>query len=118
MESMMVFYPCKDIEETSRFYQEVLGLRLYNDQGKCKIFDTGYGYQGFCQYSHGELASHVCISFNCKNEAEVDKTYTLFRDTSKYQCTKPQRHPEFAVYSFFMKDPNGYTVEFQKILEP
>ena len=28
MESMVVFYPCKDIEETSRFYQEVLGLRL------------------------------------------------------------------------------------------
>jgi hypothetical protein len=25
-------------------------------------------------------------------------------------------HPRFPVYSFFLKDPNGYTLEFQKIL--
>ena len=116
MESMVVFYPCKDIEETRSFYMEVLGLKLYNDQGMCKIFDTGYGYLGFCQYAHGGLASHVCISFNCKDTEEVDKMYALFGQEPAYQCTVPQRHPDFAVYSFFMKDPNGYTVEFQKIL--
>ena len=40
MESMVVFYPCLNIDETAAFYQEHLGLKLYDDQGKCKIFDT------------------------------------------------------------------------------
>ena len=32
-------------------------------------------------------------------------------------ATTPQRHKVFPVYSFFLTDPNGYNVEFQKILE-
>ena len=46
MESMVNFYPCQNIQETSRFYLKNFGLKLYNDQGNCQIFDTGYGYLG------------------------------------------------------------------------
>jgi len=27
----------------------------------------------------------------------------------------PQKHPRFPVYSFFLSDPNGYTLEYQKV---
>lgn len=46
MESMVDFYPCQNIQETSCFYLKKFGLKLYNDQGNCQIFDTGYGYLG------------------------------------------------------------------------
>ena len=49
MESMVTVYPCLNIEETTAFYTEIIGLKIYQDQGLCKIFDTGYGYLGFCE---------------------------------------------------------------------
>ena len=47
MESMVVFYPCLNIDETTQFYEDIIGLTCYQDQGSCRIFDTGYGYLGF-----------------------------------------------------------------------
>ena len=115
MESMVVFYPCLNIDETAAFYQEHLGLKLYDDQGKCKIFDTGYGYLGFCEYDDHELATKTCISFSLKDEAEVDAYYARCVAHHEKILSKPARHPQFHVYSFFIEDVNGYKVEFQKI---
>ena len=50
--SSVSFYPVTDIEKTTRFYLDVIGLRLHQDQGRAKIFDTGYGYWGFVQYDN------------------------------------------------------------------
>lgn len=116
MESMVVFYPCKDIEETTRFYTEKIGLTLHIDQGKARIFDTGYGFLGFCQYDHQCMATYTCISFNLKDEAEVNHYYERFKEMMVNDLTVPKRHDDFAVYSFFLSDPNGYKIEFQKIL--
>ena len=60
-----------------------------------------------------ELPAYSCISFNCADEAEVDALYEKFKDMKG--ASAPRRHPQFAVYSFFIQDPDGYTVEFQKI---
>ena len=44
IESSVVFLPVKDIEETTRFYQDLIGLPVAQVQsgGLCRIFDTGY----------------------------------------------------------------------------
>lgn len=117
MESMVVFYPCLDIEETSAFYQQVIGLKLAQDQGKCRIFDTGYGYLGFVEYEDHILATKTCISFNLTSVEEVNQRYEALVKQGIKVNTVPQRHPVFAVYSFFLNDPNGYTLEYQKIIE-
>src|SRR5699024_1644419 len=51
IESSVVFLRVKDIEETTRFYRDLIGLPVAQVQsgGLCRIFDTGYGYFGFCQ---------------------------------------------------------------------
>lgn len=116
MESMVVFYPCLDIEKTNEFYQKVIGLTLYQDQGSCKIFDTGYGYLGFCEYEDHILATKTCISFNLPTTKDVDVKYQEMKAQNIVGLTAPKKHPKFDVYSFFMKDPNDYTIEFQKIL--
>ncbi len=122
IESSVVFLPVKDIEETTRFYQDLIGLPVAQVQsgGLCRIFDTGYGYFGFCQYSDGRPLPNgpkgVCLSFNCRDEEDVDAHYREFTQRG-LTATTPQRHKVFPVYSFFLTDPNGYNVEFQKILE-
>ena len=115
MTSMVVFYPCLNIQETTQFYLDTIQLQLYQDQGACKIFDTGYGYLGFCEYDDHELASRVCISFNLPSKEAVNAQYKQFLEMGIQEITPPQQHPRFDVYSFFMKDPNGYAIEFQKI---
>ena len=37
---LITFYGTKDIEATTAFYQDLLGLRLASDQGKCRIFEV------------------------------------------------------------------------------
>lgn len=124
MENSVVFLPVKDIERTTRFYTEIVGLTKVQEQsgGICRIFDTGYGYLGFCQYADGRPTLGgpvgVCLSFNCHDEADVDRQY---REICAKECEvadKPHYMDNFPVYGFFLKDPDDYKVEFQYILLP
>ncbi len=116
--SSVNFYPCSDIEVTHRFYSESLGLTLYNDQGKAKIYDTGYGYWGFVQYDHhAPNPAGLCLSLNCHDQADVDHQYDLLVAKGLTPLAPPHQHAQFPVYSFFLKDPDGYLIEFQKILD-
>ena len=115
MESMVVFYQCHDLSRTDQFYIEKLGMKLWNDQPGCHIYDSGYGYLGFVETPEFKLPSYSCISFNCTDCSEVDRIFENFREDPSVTC--PRKHPHFDVYSFFIKDPDGYTVEFQKILK-
>ncbi len=122
IENAVVFFPCTDIKETSRFYQEVVGLPKVQEQtgGKLHIFDTGYGYLGFCQYDDGRPIPSgpvgMCISLNCRSEADVDEQYERLKRQGADILQPPCRHEKFPVYSCFVRDPSGYKVEFQKIL--
>ena len=118
--SSVVFLPCSDIRETTRFYHEVLGLPIAQRQGESLcIFDTGCGYWGFCQYEDGRSplsgAQGVCLSINLEHEEDVKARYEALKD----QCSiyrMPSWHPKFPVFSFFVLDPDGYLVEFQKVV--
>lgn len=120
-ESSIVFFPCGDIARTRAFYEGVLGLELALSQGggKSLIFDTGRGFIGFVEYGDGrpmptgELSP--CISFNCEDRAAVDAAFIRVRDAGAEVIAPPVRHPRFAVYSCFFRDPDGYKVELQKI---
>lgn len=124
IENSVVFFPCLDIEKTSEFYTEIVGLKLVQSQsgGICRIFDTGYGYFGFCQYDDGRPIpsgpTGVCLSLNCHDEADVDRLYQSISQKDCEIVAAPAYQEKFPVYSFFIKDPNGYKVEFQYILLP
>lgn len=117
IKSCVTFFPVNNIEETVRFYRDIIGLKLYNDFGNCVILNCGEGFWGFCDYGDGrELPLGVCLSLNLQDNGEVDKEYERLSKLN-ISGTKPENHSVFPVYSFFIKDPNGYTVEFQKINE-
>ena len=116
LESSVIFFPCKDLKETVKYYTEVLELPIYKLTENTVWLDCGYGYLAFVQYSDGrELAKGACISFNFAAENEVDEMYQklLCRPVIGLRGA-PAHHPKFPVYSFFFSDPNGYTLECQK----
>ena len=120
--SSIVFLPVSDIEKTDAFYGGILGLPLVQKQGpSLSIYDTGYGYLGFCMYSDGRAPlsgpKGVCLSVNLADNEAVLARFEELKD----RCTvfrRPAMHPVFPVYSFFLQDPDGYLVEYQKIAEP
>ena len=120
-ESSVVFLPCTDIEKTLSFYRDVIGHRVVQKQGdNLYIFDTGYGYWGFCQYADGRKPlsgpQGVCLSINLSSNEEVIERYEHLKGTCRIYRA-PQKHPVFPVYSFFVLDPDDYLVEFQKVAE-
>jgi predicted enzyme related to lactoylglutathione lyase len=50
-DGIIPFYGSTDLVKTSHFYESVLGLSLYKDQGACRIYRvTSTGYIGFCTH--------------------------------------------------------------------
>ena len=115
-ESGVIFFPCRDISETRKYYTEVVGLPVYKDLGNTIWLDTGYGYLGFVQYDDGRpMATGMCISLNLESVGAVDAMYERIRMLPVIGLKgAPAQHPRFPVYSFFFSDPNGYLLEFQK----
>lgn len=38
-DGLIAFFGTRDLEENEKFYVEALGLKLYKDQGVCKIYN-------------------------------------------------------------------------------
>ena len=113
----VTFLPCTSIRDTVRFYRDILKLKVRAVQGdNLYIFDTGYGYWGFCQYQDGRRPlsgdKGVCLSLNLDTDEEVmEVCKELKKKCNIYR--EPQIHPDFPVYSFFILDPDNYLVEIQ-----
>ena len=116
--SGVIFLPCADIRKTLSFYRDILHLEVVQKQSdSLYIFDTGYGYWGFCQYGDGrKLSGRICLSLNLESNEEVMAKYEELKDICDI-VKAPAKHPDFPVYSFFIRDPDGYLVEYQNVAE-
>ncbi len=117
----VTFLPCTDLERTTGFYRDMLELKVAQRQSdRVCIFDTGYGYWGFCQYADGRPPlsgpKGVCLSLNLENREAVLAAYQRVKDRCQIH-RGPEKHPDFPVFSFFALDPDGYLVEFQRVEE-
>lgn len=115
-ESSVIFFPCRSIPETTAYYRDVLGLPVYKALEGCVWLDCVHGYLAFCDYGPDRpMATGACISFNLPSTAAVDAMYEQLRRRPVIGLgDRPAHHPRFPVYSFFLSDPNGYTLEYQK----
>lgn len=114
--SNIAFYPCISIGETEAFYKNIIGLELVFSGNKARIFSAVKGHFGFVEYSDKKAATgRLCLSLNCMSEEDVDAQYERVVSLGAKPQDKPKKHEAHPVYSFFVEDPNGYLVEFQKI---
>lgn len=112
----ITFLGTKDLKITSNFYQNIIGLTLYKDQGVCLIFDVNKQSKiGFCK--------HMAVLHKDKSPiltfitGNVDEIYNKLVNLGLEIKEKPQINQKFNIYHFFLKDPNGYTIEIQKFLD-
>jgi catechol 2,3-dioxygenase-like lactoylglutathione lyase family enzyme len=114
-DGLIVFLGTKDLEETHRFYHGVLGLALDRDRGACRIYGVpGGGGLGFCE--HLELSASANSPIITLLTDDVDAVHARLLAHGVSPEAPPKVNPRFAIYHFFVRDPNGYVVEVQRFL--
>lgn len=117
IDQQIVFLPVRDLAVSSRFYGEVLGLRMALDQGSCSIFQwTGGAYIGLCERADGvEPAERVFLTLVTQ---DVEGWHAHLSAHGIETDGPPRENADYKIIQFFAKDPDGYTIEVQKFLDP
>ena len=117
--------PCKNIEETRDFYKEILGaavgrqtekwvdINLYSNQ----LTFTQSGDFNF-SFKNYKLGTHVLPSFHFGVIVPMELWKELYDklNQSKQEVTTEvnfMKDKKGEHFSFFIKDPNGFTIEFK-----
>jgi catechol 2,3-dioxygenase-like lactoylglutathione lyase family enzyme len=115
-DSGITFLNTRNLEETSRFYEDKLGLKLALDQGGCRIFKVAArSYLGFCLRPDAPRAEGVIITLVSD---DVDGWYTRLARQGITLEAEPRLNPDYHIYHFFFTDPNGYKLEIQRFEDP
>ncbi len=108
------FYKVDNLDNVRAFYEKVLGLSLYKDQGKCLIYDlNGFGKIGFCTHHPKGKSETSCITFVFSSRGAVDAMHKTLSETLETNIKKPTFNETFGIYHFFVHDYEGLLLEFQ-----
>ncbi len=108
----------EDLDGTCRFYAETIGFPQVLDQGACRIFRTSpTGFLGVCQVRPGRWVEPKGTVITFVTD-DVDAWHARLVARGAAPETPPARSAAFNVYAFFVRDPNGYLLEFQTFLDP
>ena len=115
----ITFLRVGDLEESAAFYEEGLGLELVLDQGSCRIYRAGKSaYLGICRLNApGELEQESGVIFTLVVE-DVDGWHRYLVGRGLEPEAEPQLNQEYGIYHFFLQDPDGYLLEFQRFQDP
>jgi catechol 2,3-dioxygenase-like lactoylglutathione lyase family enzyme len=105
---------------SAQFYEEVMGLSLWKDQGSCRIYQVASdGYLGICQASDlkrpvtGEQSN---VIFTLVTQ-QVDEWYQWLTEKGVNIEKPPTFNKKYHIYHFFLRDPDGYLLEIQRFEE-
>ena len=115
-DSQITFLTVANLETSSCFYGEMLGLALVLDQGSCRIYKvTGTSYLGICTHREDVTPDGVIITFVTDH---VDQWYqTLSAKGANFE-SQPTLNERFNIYHAFLRDPDGHLVEIQQFIDP
>lgn len=104
----------EDLDATSDFYAGMLGFECSRDEGGARIFKTADGaFIGVCRAFSDRVVEPKGGMISIVTD-DVDGWYRRLRDNGLLIDQAPRRLHQFGVYSFFVRDPNGYVIEFQQ----
>ncbi len=114
VDSQITFLYTREMSQSAPFYEDVLGLRLALDQGGCRIYHVvgTKAYVGICERETAPEPPHGVI-FTIVTP-DVDGWYERITSHSVQTESPPKDHPDYKIYHFFVKDPNGYLIEVQR----
>ena len=112
---LISFFGTEDLKRNREFYEEALGLKIYKDQGKCLIYKvTETAKLGFCSHMQKTAQEKSPIITFVVND--VDSYFNKLKLLGLNINSKPELNEFFRIYHFFIEDPDGYTIEFQKFI--
>jgi predicted enzyme related to lactoylglutathione lyase len=104
----------RDLDVTTDFYARILELECSRDEGSARIFKTGdSAFIGVCEVFANRVVEPEGGMISIVTD-DVDAWYRRLIDNGLEIDQPPQRLERFGIYSFFVKDPNGYVIEFQQ----
>ena len=104
----------RDLDVTTDFYARILELECSRDEGSARIFKTGdSAFIGVCEVFANRVVEPEGGMISIVTD-DVDAWYRRLIDNGLEIDQPPQRLERFGIYSFFVKDPNGYVTEFQQ----
>ncbi|MCP5108097.1 MAG: VOC family protein [bacterium] len=104
----LVFFKTQKLEALKDFYINEVGASMWMDQKSCVILRYGNFLFGFCQRDEADL--DALITFFYEKKEDVDSAYKKFKDIA---TAPPRMNPNYPIYNFFAKDPEGRNIEFQ-----
>ena len=115
-EQQVTFVSVFDLERSTLFYRDVLGLSLALDQGDCRIFEvTPSAFVGVCVRPDAVSPEGVIVTLVTD---DVDGWHDRLV-ASGVPCERPPNHNEkYDLYQAFYRDPDGYLIEIQRFLDP
>jgi len=117
IDQQITFLFTPDLDVTAGFYGEILGLPIILDQGSCRIFQVGDGaYLGFCH--HMKRANQPEGIILTLVTSEVNAWFEFLLQQGIMIEKRPAMNVDFNIYHFFVHDPNGYLIEFQRFNDP
>jgi catechol 2,3-dioxygenase-like lactoylglutathione lyase family enzyme len=119
LSQQVTFLYAETPEESWRFYGEVMGLALVQDQGSCRIYaadEAGHAFLGVCR------ARAPRASDNPRVEGGVVFTFVTpevegwreFLAAKGVDAAEVEYSEAYRVTHFFFRDPAGYLLEVQR----
>lgn len=114
----ITFLYTNNLELSARFYADTLSLKLWRDQGTCRIYHVCAGaYVGICQRADAYPDPTRCDVIFTLVTPDVDGWYERLRACGVAFEKPPQTNPHYNIYHCFLRDPNGYLIEIQRFLD-
>ena len=111
-----IVFNTSQISKTADFWENILGLKNCTNsknllQYKISKFLLMFRYSEKCPADYSQTIAHLGIEFLSK--AEVDTQYEKLKKKFNLNISKPIGGLKQGPYRFYIKDPNGITLEFE-----
>jgi catechol 2,3-dioxygenase-like lactoylglutathione lyase family enzyme len=117
IEQQITFFYTHNLNASTEFYEQMLGLELWLDQGTCRIYTvSNCGYLGFCQASEtspSPVDKQSSVIFTLVTQ-QVDEWFEYLKERGVKFEKPPTRNEKYNIYHCFLRDPSGYLIEIQR----
>jgi lactoylglutathione lyase len=120
VQSQITFLYYRDLGPIDKFYREIMGLELVEDQGWAKIYRvSGQAFLGIVDEKRGfhnvQEKNAVLVTLAV---ADVSWWYDYLKRKGVKMLTEIRESEEIQVRCFFLEDPGGYAIEIEQFLKP
>ncbi|MEH2196694.1 VOC family protein [Nostoc sp.] len=117
IEQQITFFYTHNLNASTEFSEQMLGLKLWLDQGTCRIYTvSGSGYLGFCQASEKSTPpanKQPSVIFTLVTQ-QVDEWFEYLKERGVKFEKPPTLNENYNIYHCFFRDPSGYLIEIQR----